>query len=254
VEKSSISCTDHRQQTHGLAQEDEPQMILVDRRIVIASALAVPLAACKRAPAPEPKPKMRPSLDPRALVELIALDPTVKLDVRYATANNFTGRVLYPEARAFLVGAAAEALLRAHKAAQAEGFGLTIFDAYRPWHITKKLWEATPKAKRNYVANPMQGSRHNRGCAVDLSLHDLRTGALVEMPSGFDDFSRRAHRDFMDAPPDAIANRERLARYMKAQGFRGMSNEWWHFDFVGWENFPVLDTAFDDIVRAKEHR
>jgi zinc D-Ala-D-Ala dipeptidase len=222
-----------------------------DRRTVLGGLVLAPLAACDRPPAPHARPKPNKLPDPRALVELVALDPTITLDLRYATFNNFTGRVLYPQARAFMVGAAATALLRAHKAAQAEGFGLTIFDAYRPWRITKKLWDATPRAKRNYVANPKQGSRHNRGCAVDLSLHDLRTGALVEMPSGFDDFSKRAHRNFMDTTPTAIANRARLARYLEAQGFRGMSNEWWHFDFIGWEAYPILDVPFETIKTSR---
>jgi D-alanyl-D-alanine dipeptidase len=128
--------------------------------------------------------------DPKRLIELITLDPAIKLDMRYATANNFTGRVLYDEARAFLAAPAAQAVARASKAAQADGFGLTIYDAYRPWRITKKLWDATPVGpKKEYVANPKRGSKHNRGCAVDLTLHDLRTGQLVEMPTEFDDFS-----------------------------------------------------------------
>jgi zinc D-Ala-D-Ala dipeptidase len=224
-----------------------------DRRAIVGGLLLLPLAACDRQSdlLPEKKTKLRPKanlpLDPRALVELVALEPAIKLDIRYATANNFTGQVLYPEARAFMVGAAATALLRAHRAAQVEGYGLTIFDAYRPWRITKKLWDATPKSKRNYVANPKEGSRHNRGCAVDLSLHDGRSGVLVEMPSSFDDFSVRAHRNFEGASPAALANRERLERYMVAAGFRPMSNEWWHFDFIGWQDYPILDVPFDAI-------
>ena len=151
----------------------------IDRRLVVAGLMTSTLAACDLPPArdkqaarppepqadPQPKPKPEPTLDPGALVELITLDPTIKLDLRYATTNNFTGQILYPQARAFLAGAAAIALLRAHQAAHAEGFGLTIFDAYRPWHITKKLWDATPPAKRNYVANPKQGfSPQSRLC------------------------------------------------------------------------------------------
>jgi zinc D-Ala-D-Ala dipeptidase len=228
-------------------------MIGVDRRTMVGGLLLVPLAACsdRQPPAPpaqgvrERVPAKLPA--PGGLVELIKRDQTIRLDLRYATANNFTGRILYPQARAFLQGAAADALIRAQARARAEGFGLTIFDAYRPWRVTKKLWDATPKAKRDYVANPKKGSRHNRGCAVDLSLHDLATNMLVEMPSGFDDFSTRAHRDFMDTTPAAIANRARLARYMEAEGFDGMSNEWWHFDFRDWRNFPVLDIPFDAL-------
>lgn len=210
-----------------------------------------PLIGCDRAeeiatPRNSAQPRLKPGRGD--LVELTTLDPTIRLDIRYATTSNFTGRQLYDQPRAFLVRPAAEALARAHKVALNEGYGMTIFDAYRPWRVTKTLWDATPPGpQRNYVANPKQGSKHNRGCAVDLSLHRLDTGRLVEMPSGYDEFTKRAHRDFMDAPPEAIANRARLERWMEAQGFRGISNEWWHFDFAGWEVFPILDIGFDEI-------
>ena len=187
--------------------------------------------------------------DPKRLLELIKLDPAIRLDMRYATANNFTGQILYDEARAFLAAPAAQAVARASKMAQADGFGLTIYDAYRPWRITKKLWDATPVGpKKDYVANPKRGSKHNRGCAVDLTLHDLQTGQLAEMPTEFDDFSEKAHRDYMGASAVAIANRARLTRYLEAEGFVGLSNEWWHFDFTGWEQFPVMDIPFNKIA------
>jgi zinc D-Ala-D-Ala dipeptidase len=186
--------------------------------------------------------------NPGQLVELIKLDPRIRLDLRYATANNFTGRVLYSQARAFMASAAADALLRAHKRALVDGYGFAIFDAYRPWRVTKQLWDATPRGpKKNYVANPKRGSRHNRGCAVDMTLYDLKTGQLVEMPSGFDDFSEKAHRDYTDDTPQAGANARRLEAYMTAEGFFGMSNEWWHFDFTGWEKFPVQDVPFEGL-------
>ena len=213
--------------------------------------MIAPLLACDRSEkiAPPARPSNTPALAGQGeLVELTQLDPSIRLDIRYATANNFTGRILYDQPRAFMVQPAAKALARAHKAAATEGYGLTIFDAYRPWRITKQLWDATPPGpQRNYVANPKRGSKHNRGCAVDLSLHRIDTGALVEMTSGYDEFTQRAHRDFMTAAPEAIANRARLERWMEAQGFRGISNEWWHFDFAGWEDFPILDIAFEEI-------
>jgi zinc D-Ala-D-Ala dipeptidase len=232
----------------------EGRRIGLSRREVALGLAALPLATC--APAAPDKDvafipaKKAASLspeDPKRLVELVRLDPAIKLDMRYATANNFTGRVLYSAARAFLAAPAAQAIARASKAAQADGYGLTIFDAYRPWRVTKQLWDATPAGpKKNYVANPKRGSKHNRGCAVDLSLHNLSTGMLVEMPSGFDDFSEKAHRDYMTASPAAIANRARLQRYL--EGFVGLSNEWWHFDFAGWEQYPVMDIPFDGIA------
>lgn len=223
----------------------------LNRRNFVFGAAVAPLIACDRSEkiaSPSLPVTALPKTGNDDLVELVKLDPGIRLDIRYATANNFTGRQLYDQPRAFLVRPAAEALVQAHRAAQAEGYGLTVFDAYRPWRITKKLWDATPAGPlRNYVANPKQGSKHNRGCAVDLSLHRIDTGQLVEMPSGYDEFTKRAHRDFMDSSPEAIANRTRLQRWMESQGFRGISNEWWHFDFAGWEAFPILDIAFDAI-------
>jgi zinc D-Ala-D-Ala dipeptidase len=233
----------------------QPRLVFNRRQVVSAFAL-LPLVACARQKPDkdipfigEPKSATKPDAsDPQRLIELVSLDPSIRLDMRYATSNNFTGHILYGQARAFLTVKAAQALVRANKRAQADGYGLTIFDAYRPWRVTKQLWDATPRGpKKNYVANPKKGSKHNRGCAVDLSLHDLRTGALVEMPSGFDDFSEKAHRDYMGAGARANANRSRLQGYLEAEGFVGLSNEWWHFDFTGWESYPVMDIPFDKI-------
>ena len=225
------------------------------RREVVLGLAAVPLATCvpmgpdKDVPFVSAKrASTLGSSDPKRLVELVKLDPSIRLDMRYATTNNFTGRVLYSEARAFLTVAVAQAVVRASAKARADGFGLTIYDAYRPWRVTKQLWDATPVGpKKDYVANPKRGSKHNRGCAVDLTLHDLRTGLLVEMPTEFDDFSEKAHRDYAGASTVAISNRARLQRYLEAEGFVGLSNEWWHFDFTGWENYPVLDVPFNQI-------
>ncbi len=230
-------------------------MTLGRRELVLALA-ALPLATCAPLrpdedvafiPATQAV-RLQPG-DPKRLVELVRLDPTIRLDMRYATTNNFTGRVLYDEARAFLTVAAANALVRANAAAKSNGFGLTIYDAYRPWRVTKQLWDATPVGpKKDYVANPKRGSKHNRGCAVDLTLHDLKTGALVEMPTEFDDFSEKAHRDYSGASAAATANRARLQRCLEAEGFVGLSNEWWHFDFNGWQDYPVMDVPFNKIV------
>jgi zinc D-Ala-D-Ala dipeptidase len=222
-----------------------------DRRLLTIGLLALPLAGCNDAAAPQPKAPTQPQVPPEpksGLTELVRLDPTIRLDIRYATPNNVTGKVLYAQPRAFLVRPAADALVRVHQALAAQGYGLTIFDAYRPWRVTKALWDATPPGpKRNYVANPKRGSKHNRGCAIDLTLHELQSGQQLAMPSGYDEFTKRAHRDFADAPAEAIANRSMLETAMQQQGFRGASNEWWHFDFVGWANYPILDVPFEDI-------
>lgn len=209
----------------------------------------LPVAACSDRPEPVPPRQIEKAAKAGVdLVELTKLDPSIRLDIRYATAANLAGRTLYRQARAFLVWPAAKALIRAHRNAQAEGCGLTIFDAYRPWRVTKALWDATPPGpRRNYVANPKRGSKHNRGCAVDLSLHDLATGQLLAMPSDYDDLSPRAHRDFMDASADAIANRAALQRLLEVEGFKGLPHEWWHFDFAGWEAHPILDVPFEAL-------
>src|SRR5262249_40392875 len=127
-------------------------------------------------PPPEPAPRRKADL-----VDLTSLDPTIKLDIRYAGKDNFLSAPLYTSARALLQRPAAEALLRAHRKLLQQGYGLLIHDAYRPWSVTKMFWEATPDDKRIFVANPREGSHHNRGCAVDLTLYDLVSGKPVEM-------------------------------------------------------------------------
>jgi D-alanyl-D-alanine dipeptidase len=210
----------------------------------------LPLWGCSP---PAPQPRRTAPIEGAApgtahdLVELIKLDPAFKLDIRYATPNNFTGRVLYPQVRAFLRKEAAQALLAALIELKAAGYGLLIYDGYRPFRITQLMWDVTPRAKRNYVANPKDGSRHNRGCAVDLTLYELKTGQPLLMPSGYDEFSPRAHHDFMGAPPEAIANRTLLRETMQAHGFYAMSNEWWHYDFMDWKQYPLLDVGFEDL-------
>ena len=181
------------------------------------------------------------------LVELVRLDSTVRLDIRYATADNFMGRAMYGEARAFLQRPAAEALLRAHRKLARQAYGLLIFDAYRPWSVTKAFWDATPPEKRTYVANPKKGSRHNRGCAVDLTLYDGKTGREVAMPSAYDDFTERAAADYPGGTPEQRRARKILRQAMEAEGFRVNAEEWWHFDYKDWREYPILDMKFGEI-------
>ncbi len=181
------------------------------------------------------------------LVELVKLDKTIKLDIRYARNDNFVGRVVYPEARAFLQRPAAEAILKVHKKLKKQHLGLMIFDGYRPWSITKLFWEVTPEDKRKFVANPAVGSRHNRGCAVDLSVYDLRTGKLIDMPSDFDEFTGRASPDYKGGSAAQTKNRDMLRRMMEAEGFVVNKNEWWHFDYKDWEKYAIYDIAFSEI-------
>lgn len=184
---------------------------------------------------------------PSDLVELIKLDPTIRLDIRYATSNNFLGTPLYEEARAFLQRPAAEAVVRVHRALAAKGYGLLIHDAYRPWYITKIFWDATPPDKHQYVADPAHGSRHNRGCAVDLTLFDRSTGRAVDMPSGYDEMSERAHPDYSGGTPEQRKNREILRTAMEAEGFTVYEFEWWHFDYRDWHSYTVQNVRFADI-------
>jgi D-alanyl-D-alanine dipeptidase len=183
------------------------------------------------------------------LVELITLDPTIKLDIRYATDDNFVGKKVYPEARAFLQKPAAKAVAKVHKELRDRGLGLVIFDGYRPWSITKLFWEVTPDEKRKFVANPAKGSKHNRGCAVDLSMFDLKTGKLVEMPSGYDEFSERASPDYKGGTTEQTANRELLRKLMEDAGFTVNPNEWWHFDHKDWEKYAIYDISFEEAGR-----
>lgn len=179
------------------------------------------------------------------LVELTTLDPTIKLDIRYATANNFLSTPVYTRPAAYLQRPAAEALLRVHRALASQGYGLLIHDAYRPWWVTKVFWEATPPALREFVADPAQGSRHNRGCAVDLTLYDLSTGKAVAMPSVYDEMSPRAYPTFAGGKPDERKHRELLRQAMEREGFTVYDTEWWHFDFKDWRAYPIANRDFD---------
>jgi zinc D-Ala-D-Ala dipeptidase len=181
------------------------------------------------------------------LVELVKLDPTIKLDIRYATTNNFLGTPLYTQARAFLQRPAAEGLVRANNELKTQGYGLIIHDGYRPWYITEIFWEATPDDKKIFVANPAQGSRHNRGCAVDLSLYDLQTGKEVKMPSGYDEMTDRAYADYPGGTTEERARRALLRQAMEKQGFVVNPDEWWHFDYQDWKQYPILNLRFEDL-------
>ncbi len=181
------------------------------------------------------------------LVELVKLDPSLTLDIRYATKNNFLGFPVYPQARAFLQRDAAEAVKKANQELKAQGLGLLILDAYRPHSVTRLMWERTPESQRAYVADPAQGSRHNRGAAVDLTLRSLKTGKPVAMPSRYDDFSEKAHHSYQGASAEAKANRAKLRAVMEKYGFVPLSNEWWHYDFKGWESYPILDESFEKL-------
>lgn len=181
----------------------------------------------------------------KALVDLKNFIPRARFDVRYATADNFMKRPLYPEVRAFLRCPAARALRQVQSELSERGLGIKIFDGYRPYRVTVAMWE--PIRNPDYVADPAKGSRHNRGAAVDLTLIDLNTGAELPMPTGYDDFTPRAAQSFMDLPQDQMLNRELLRDVMERHGFKALPSEWWHFDYVGWEKFELLDLPFSAL-------
>ena len=181
------------------------------------------------------------------LVELIKLDPTFRLDIRYATKNNFLGKAVYKQPRAFLQRPAAEALVRVNQAVRKQGYGLVIFDGYRPWSVTKVFWDATPEDKKIFVADPSKGSRHNRGCAVDLTLFDLKTGAEVKMPGEYDEMTERSHINYECAPEKARRLRELLRAAMAAEGFAVYEPEWWHYDYKDWKEYPIMNIKFSEI-------
>ena len=181
------------------------------------------------------------------LVELIKLDPTIKLDIRYASSNNFMSTPFYTEARAFLQRPAAEAVVRASAKLKPLGYGLIIHDGYRPWYVTKMFWDGTPADKHQFVADPAEGSRHNRGCAVDLSLYDLKTGQEVEMPSGYDEMSERAFPNYQGGTKEERDRRDLLRRVMESEGFTVYEAEWWHFDYKDWNQYPILNVPFEKL-------
>jgi D-alanyl-D-alanine dipeptidase len=184
------------------------------------------------------------------LVELASLDSTIHYDIRYATARNFMGTPFYAAARAYLQRPAAEALVRAHRRLAVAGYGLLIHDAYRPWYVTKMFWDATPDAQKAFVADPAQGSRHNRGAAVDVSLYARATGRPVAMPSGYDEFTERAYPAYPGGTTLERWHRDLLRVTLEAEGFRVYPYEWWHFDYHDWERYPVLNLTFEQIAAA----
>ena len=181
------------------------------------------------------------------LVELIKLDPTIRLDVRYATTNNLFGTVFYSEPRAFLQRPAAESLVRVSGKLKPLGYGLLVHDAYRPWYVTKVFWDATPSDKKLFVADPSKGSRHNRGCAVDITLYDLKTKQPIEMVSTYDETTDRAYPDYPGGTSLQRWHRDLLRAAMEAEGFTAYEAEWWHFDFNDWQKYPILNVPFDQI-------
>lgn len=172
--------------------------------------------------------------------------PDMIVAMQYATANNFTGKVLYDCNRCFLTETTARKLAKAQMELKKQKLGLKVWDCYRPFSVQKLFWSLVPDPR--YVADPAKGSRHNRGTAVDVTLVDSQ-GNELPMPTRFDDFSSRALRDNMDLPKQILKNRESLENAMGKAGFLPLPTEWWHFDDNEWQSFELLDIRFSDICR-----
>lgn len=179
------------------------------------------------------------------LIELNKEIPDLILDIRYATTNNFMKLAVYKQARAFARKPVAEQLQHIQKELRKKGYGLKIYDSYRPYAATKTLY--IKASDKNFVANPREGSRHNRGCAVDLSLIYLKTGKDVPMPTPYDSFSPKASATYPDLPASIKKNRDLLISVMESHGFKVLHNEWWHFDFKGWKNYALMDIPFEKL-------
>ena len=183
----------------------------------------------------------------KELVELSQYIPNLLFDIRYASTNNFAKTKVYRLERAYLRKAAAESLKNAQAEFNSMGLGLKIFDGYRPYAVTVTFYQLADK--KEYVAHPKDGSRHNRGCAVDLTLINLKTGQELSMPTDYDNFTELASPRYTELPAEHIKNRDLLISIMHKHGFKVYFNEWWHFDFVGWEDYELMDLSFEELVR-----
>jgi D-alanyl-D-alanine dipeptidase len=192
-------------------------------------------------------PKEVGEFRPIDLIDVTTVDPSIKLDIRYASDNNFLGTPVYTLPRAFAQRPVAEALARVNAALKPLGYGLLIHDAYRPWHITKLFWDATPEASHDFVADPSKGSRHNRGAAIDLSLYDLESGRPIPMVGGYDEFSARSNPYYPGGTSRRRASRDLLRKMMESEGFHVNEYEWWHFDHEDWTKYPIANVPFDAI-------
>ncbi len=201
-------------------------------------------------PQPEPTPIVPDSIfmsqlpSWARLVDIRTVNRNIRLDIRYATTNNFLKRKLYPISKCALRSSVAQKLALVQTDLEKIGLGLKVYDCYRPFSVTKQMWAVLPDPR--YVANPARGSRHNRGAAIDLTLVD-RTGKELEMPTPYDDFTEKAHGDYQGGSAQSRKNRQVLKDAMKKQGFIGITTEWWHFDSEDWQKFAILDISLGAI-------
>lgn len=186
------------------------------------------------------------NFSPDELVDLEKFCPGILLDIRYASENNFTGKILYEAPKAYLRRAVAEKICSVQDELKKKNFSLKIYDAYRPLAVQWVLWNVTPDKK--YIANPVHGSKHNRGAAVDLTIVDS-AGRELDMGTDFDNFTEKAHHSYANFPKKILENRALLRYVMLRHGFHPIPHEWWHYDADDWKNYPVMDISFSELEK-----
>lgn len=179
------------------------------------------------------------------LVDIQSVVPTILVELKYATKNNFTGQVVYDFERCFVLKEVALKLCNVQAELEKMELGLKIWDGFRPMAAQRKFWEICPDPK--YVADPREGGRHTRGTSVDLTLV-TKDGHELLMPSPFDEFSERSHQNYQKAGKEATQNRTLLKNFMEKHGFVSLASEWWHFDLMGWQNYPVIESSALDFL------
>lgn len=185
----------------------------------------------------------------KTLVNLKKFCPSIILDIRYATSNNFLGFPIYRSAKAYVRFPVAIAISNIQKELEPLGLSLKIYDAYRPYSVTQKMWELTKGSP--FVANPTYGSNHNRGTALDLTLVDLIDSTEVPMPSQYDEFNYKASHQYFNIHRSYINNRNLLKRIMEKHGFKANQHEWWHYDFKNYKYYELLDLSFEDLEKLE---
>jgi D-alanyl-D-alanine dipeptidase len=199
---------------------------------------------------PEVYAKMIKADSDNALLDMRKILPSARFDVTYAGTNNFLKRKIYPTADLFMRAPAAHALVKVSEILRKKGFGLLLFDGYRPYSVTELFYEEIKDT--TFVADPRKGSKHNRGMAIDLTMTDLKTGQPVQMPSGYDEASERAYHNYNGGDPSALKNRAILRDAMLQAGFQIFVYEWWHYDYRGWESCKTYDLWHDEIRKVNE--
>ncbi|MDG1996783.1 MAG: M15 family metallopeptidase [Emcibacteraceae bacterium] len=193
-------------------------------------------------------PKQEGDFREQDLVDVSEVLENLRLDVRYAGTNNFLNAPTYSQAKSFFQRPALMALNKANKKFNDMGYGILVHDAYRPWYVTKVFWDATEGFERDFVANPQSGSKHNMGSAIDLTLYDLKTGEVIKMVGTYDEMSDRSYPDYMGGTALERWYRDLLRTTIEAQGFKVVSNEWWHYDHEEWRNYPILNKTFEELL------